>query len=361
MADRPVGAPCCPRGPAVRNRQGLAKLVMAELGRVAAEDEDLWALTLDLVEALSRGRADEPMLGELRDRAHCWRRNTGESESVWRCIRALTEIFAQQHGPGCACGEFAVALAAVCSAISGGSAAGAGAESTESAELRAIAEILQGKSTAELNFAPGARALAYTVWAFWGTSEDTRLLQRTARSRIPHCVVGPADASGVLVLVVALGQDPPRDWAGSLAAAGPSLRGACLEVAEPGQIPGALRSTREIVDVVRALGFDAGVYRMQDVAEPLALARCPDIARAVAARVAPLRSQKLDLIGTLEVFFGHKSDRVATARDLKIHPNTLDYRLQLVGRLTGLSPTSHPEGARLSAGITAYRLLEALC
>ncbi|MBO0853766.1 MAG: helix-turn-helix domain-containing protein, partial [Nocardia sp.] len=42
------------------------------------------------------------------------------------------------------------------------------------------------------------------------------------------------------------------------------------------------------------------------------------------------------LLRTLRVFFQTDMNRKRTARLLHIHPNTIDYRLRRIGRLTGI-------------------------
>uniref|UniRef100_UPI003F84E5CD helix-turn-helix domain-containing protein n=1 Tax=Actinosynnema sp. TaxID=1872144 RepID=UPI003F84E5CD len=61
---------------------------------------------------------------------------------------------------------------------------------------------------------------------------------------------------------------------------------------------------------------------------------------------------------TLEVHLALDLDRRATAARLHLHPNTVDYRLRRIHRLTGLSPTRPQDCRSLAAALVARRFTD---
>lgn len=83
-------------------------------------------------------------------------------------------------------------------------------------------------------------------------------------------------------------------------------------------------------------------------------------ARAVVARyLGPLidydRSNTLSLVQTLDVFLRNDGSWKATAADLRIHRQTLVYRLKVIEQLTGLKPTTSSGTARFWMALQAAR------
>jgi sugar diacid utilization regulator len=58
--------------------------------------------------------------------------------------------------------------------------------------------------------------------------------------------------------------------------------------------------------------------------------------RAFARRL----SKGPDLVSTLHAYYSHDMNRAAASAALRIHPRTLDYRLQRARKVTGLEPGS---------------------
>lgn len=90
-----------------------------------------------------------------------------------------------------------------------------------------------------------------------------------------------------------------------------------------------------------------GVVGAGDLLPELLLARSPEVAAAVRAKVIdPLANyaekRSTELVRTLETFVACGLDRRATAAELVVHLNTLDYRLRRIEQLTGLR-LSDPE------------------
>ncbi|WP_245553092.1 PucR family transcriptional regulator [Nocardia veterana] len=106
----------------------------------------------------------------------------------------------------------------------------------------------------------------------------------------------------------------------------------------PESIPAAAQQTHELLDTTEAIGIGAGLHKFDDLALQYQLTR-PGIARTILeTRIAPLDDHP-ELMETLRVFFQTDLNRRRTARQLNIHPNTIDYRLRKIGQLTGLNPS----------------------
>lgn len=61
------------------------------------------------------------------------------------------------------------------------------------------------------------------------------------------------------------------------------------------------------------------------------------------------------MLRTLETYLELGLDRRATAAALHIHPNTVDYRIRRIDRLTGLSPARPADLQHISAALVARR------
>ncbi|MEV0106461.1 helix-turn-helix domain-containing protein [Nocardia sp. NPDC050799] len=101
------------------------------------------------------------------------------------------------------------------------------------------------------------------------------------------------------------------------------------------EIAAATRHAHELLDTVEHLGLGPGVHRFTELAMEYQLTR-PGIGRTVLQqRLAPLDDHP-DLGHTLQTYIANDRNRQRTARQLCLHPNTIDYRLQRIGELTGL-------------------------
>ncbi|MDX6286082.1 MAG: hypothetical protein QOG53_1567 [Frankiales bacterium] len=117
----------------------------------------------------------------------------------------------------------------------------------------------------------------------------------------------------------------------------------------------AARQAHDVLALARRLDRPPGVYQLSDVLLEYQLTRDSDARPVLAGLLDPLEANP-DLIRTLEAYVTHELDRRATAGALHVHPNTLDYRLRRVARLTGLDP-ARPTGLQLlAASLTARRL-----
>ncbi|MEU6560677.1 PucR family transcriptional regulator [Nocardia nova] len=107
-------------------------------------------------------------------------------------------------------------------------------------------------------------------------------------------------------------------------------------------IPTAAEQTHELLDTTESLGIGPGLHKFDDLALQYQLTR-PGIGRRILeSRIAPLDDHP-GLLRTLQVFFQSDMSRLRTARQLHIHPNTIDYRLRRITQLTGFD-TSRNQG-----------------
>jgi hypothetical protein len=119
--------------------------------------------------------------------------------------------------------------------------------------------------------------------------------------------------------------------------------GAVISVGEPvarGELARDLDDLRLLVELAREAG-EVGVISSADYILELLLARSPRVAEVVRRRVlGPLETytdpRSSDLVETLATFVELRLDRRGAAQRLHVHPNTLDYRLERISKLTGL-------------------------
>ncbi|WP_157978978.1 PucR family transcriptional regulator [Nocardia aurea] len=123
------------------------------------------------------------------------------------------------------------------------------------------------------------------------------------------------------------------------------------------QLPTAVTHADELLEIVLRLGLRPGLYRFQDLALEYQLTRPGPARDRLAAEIAQLNSRS-KLRETLRSYIASNGSRGCTARSLKVHPNTVDYRLSQITRLTGSNPV-HPEGMwRLRSALLVHTFLE---
>ncbi|MFF9348523.1 PucR family transcriptional regulator [Streptomyces sp. NPDC014734] len=131
---------------------------------------------------------------------------------------------------------------------------------------------------------------------------------------------------------------------------------AAAETAEPEAVPAAVARNTEIVDLVARTGRPPGLYRLADVLLEYQLSRPSEALHGLAQLLAPLEA-KPELLQTLETYLELGLDRRTTAAALHIHPNTVDYRIRRIDRLTGLSPSRPADLQHISAALVARHSL----
>jgi hypothetical protein len=167
------------------------------------------------------------------------------------------------------------------------------------------------------------------------------------------------DAAGGTAL---LAVDAPPTWSslGALIERAADSAGtpvtAAAAIAEPADIPAAVTRNAEVVRLVRGSGRGPGLYRLADVLLDYQLSRPSAALAGLASLLTPL-DHRPDLLLTLETHLAHGLDRRTTAAILHLHPNTVDYRINRVAALTGLSPNRTNDLHHLNAALVARRSL----
>ncbi|MFB9318201.1 PucR family transcriptional regulator [Cryptosporangium minutisporangium] len=169
-------------------------------------------------------------------------------------------------------------------------------------------------------------------------------------------------AGGLVLLPIAGEPDslPESEWL-RLAGDVEKLRRHCgaeltvgVVAAEPSGVAAAARLATEVREVATAVGRGPGVHRLTDVLLEYQLSRPGPARDQLAVLLAPL-AERPELLGTLRAYFACDLDRRRTGTDLRVHPNTVDYRLRKITALTGLDTTPGPDMLLLRAALTAQQ------
>ncbi|TXS51074.1 helix-turn-helix domain-containing protein [Streptomyces sp. t39] len=129
-----------------------------------------------------------------------------------------------------------------------------------------------------------------------------------------------------------------------------------VTAAAPEEVGAAARLVHEIRAVAVASGRGPGVHRLSDVLLEYQLMRPGPARDALAELVRPL-ADRPELLSTLRTFLQCGLSRQRTAELLRIHPNTVDYRLRRAADATGLDATSGSDVVRVRAALSAHDAL----
>ncbi|MFQ6328996.1 PucR family transcriptional regulator [Nocardia sp. CWNU-33] len=99
------------------------------------------------------------------------------------------------------------------------------------------------------------------------------------------------------------------------------------------QIPEAAEQAHELLNLVRVAGRAPGLYQMADLAVEYQLTRGGPATRRIATILDPLDAHP-ELFDTMRAYLGNDMNRQLTAKQLYVHPNTVDYRLRRISQLT---------------------------
>ncbi|MDX3357707.1 helix-turn-helix domain-containing protein [Streptomyces sp. ME01-24h] len=133
----------------------------------------------------------------------------------------------------------------------------------------------------------------------------------------------------------------------------PDVRLAAVPAAGPGDIPGAARTASEVLRLARAGGLPSGLHRLDDVLLEYHLSRRDESSGRIAALLDPIADRR-DLLETLRTHLASRQGRRSTARQLGLHPNTVDNRLARICELTGLDLAA-PHGTALALAALLLR------
>ncbi|MEU1546712.1 helix-turn-helix domain-containing protein [Nocardia sp. NPDC005745] len=101
------------------------------------------------------------------------------------------------------------------------------------------------------------------------------------------------------------------------------------------QIPESADQAHELLNLVRVGVRPPGLYQMSDLAVEYQLTRSGPATRRIATILDPLDDHP-ELFDTMRAYLGNDMNRQLTARQLYVHPNTVDYRLRRIAQLTSV-------------------------
>ncbi|MEV0296876.1 helix-turn-helix domain-containing protein [Nocardia sp. NPDC050710] len=108
---------------------------------------------------------------------------------------------------------------------------------------------------------------------------------------------------------------------------------ATLVASDTDQVPESADQAHELLNLVRVGGRVPGLYEMADLAVEYQLTRGGPATRRIATILDPLDAHP-ELFDTMRAYLGNDMNRQLTARQLYVHPNTVDYRLRRIAQLT---------------------------
>ncbi|MFE3445593.1 PucR family transcriptional regulator [Nocardia sp. NPDC059180] len=108
---------------------------------------------------------------------------------------------------------------------------------------------------------------------------------------------------------------------------------AAMVTSTTGDVPEAADQAHELLGLVRAGERAAGLYQMTDLAVEYQLTRGGPATRRIATILEPLDDHP-ELFATMRAYLRNDMNRQLTARQLYVHPNTVDYRLRRIAQLT---------------------------
>ena len=106
-------------------------------------------------------------------------------------------------------------------------------------------------------------------------------------------------------------------------------------IADVDALAPAAGQAEEILALVTAIGHPSGAWFLDDVVVQYQLTR-PSAARDLLAERMHALDAHADWLHTLRTYLRTGWDRISTARELHIHPNTVDYRLRRIAEVSGL-------------------------
>ncbi|SNT17610.1 PucR family transcriptional regulator [Rhodococcoides kyotonense] len=168
----------------------------------------------------------------------------------------------------------------------------------------------------------------------------------------PLAVLSP---SGGTVLVPDTAPNTVEAIVDGMSAAGGVPIHAASVTAVPSRIPEEAENAYELLRLVHRLEYRPGVHRIADLALEFQIAR-PGVGRRHLQKILdPLRLVP-DLLPTLRAFVETEANRKKAAKQLVVHPNTVDYRLKRIEQITGIDPMKSSGLRSLHAALVADSL-----
>ncbi|MFC8527313.1 PucR family transcriptional regulator [Nocardia sp. NPDC057227] len=188
--------------------------------------------------------------------------------------------------------------------------------------------------------------------------EPLRRLRRVSAVLTGRCgedVLALLDDTGGIVLLPAdrQGSGELRALVAELTDAAEVTLLATVESAAVPRIPAAAQRVRRLLGTLTALHYPSGLYLFEDMALEYQLTLPGPARDRLAAVLRPLEEQP-DLLTTLRTHMRNELRRRRTARELRIHPNTLDMRIKRITRLTGYDLTTVDGAWTLRSALIAH-------
>ncbi|MEV6697484.1 helix-turn-helix domain-containing protein [Streptomyces sp. NPDC051453] len=131
---------------------------------------------------------------------------------------------------------------------------------------------------------------------------------------------------------------------------------AVSHAADHGALASAAQTSAETLRIVCLLERPPGLYRIGDVLLEYQLSRPGESTRALAGVLDPL-FERPELLETVRTYLAEEQNRKATAKLLRLHPNTVDNRLARCSELLGTDVTTPAGVVLISTALTVRRLL----
>lgn len=189
----------------------------------------------------------------------------------------------------------------------------------------------------------------------------TRRIRAELHRQAGHAVLARITAQEALALLPRPGGPDDldaADWArlGALTESLAKVAGAPIvagtAAAVPADVADAARLAGDLRDLAVAFHRAPGVYRLPDLLIEHQLTR-PGPARDQLADLLRPVQDKPDLLPTLRLYLQTNLSRRQVAAKLRVHPNTVDYRIRRIATLTGLDITDHTSLLKLIAALAA--------
>lgn len=236
------------------------------------------------------------------------------------------------------------------------------------AEQAAVTALLEGHPVSSavraggISVADSYTLLAFTIGRPQGSTGDgpqrEYLLRRTQR-RVQDSL-DAIDGAEILSLIglrggtVLVAGSRTFEWLDALiermsADTGVDITAAFVEAATA-DLPSAAAQAHQLIEVAQRLDRRPGLHRVRDLALAYQLLQPGPGRDHLVEVLEPLRAYP-ELVHTLRVHIRNDLHRQRSARELRLHANSLDNRLKRIGELTGLSVTKPPDLATLHAAL----------